>query len=88
MMYHLSIKNRQHTMKIILLSIFTVIQITMFVLCYFGVVSIFISFIPLIILFSLVALISLGILILNFLMDFNEDDDFLKFKEEDFNDED
>ena len=87
-MYHSSIKNRQHTMKIILLSIFTVIQITMFVLCYFGVVSIFISFIPLIILFSLVALISLGILILNFLMDFNEDDDFLKFKEEDFNDED
>ena len=88
MMYHSSIKNRQHTMKIILLSIFTVIQITMFVLCYFGVVSIFISFIPLIILFSLVALISHGILILNFLMDFNEDDDFLKFKEEDFNDED
>ena len=87
-MYHSSIKNRQHTMKITLLSIFTVIQITMFVLCYFGVVSIFISFIPLIILFSLAALISLGILILNFLMDFNEDDDFLKFKEEDFNDED
>ena len=75
-------------MKIILLSIFTVIQITMLVLCYFGFVSIFTSFIPLIILFSLVALISLGILILNFLMDFNEDDDFLKFKEEDFNDED
>ena len=75
-------------MKIILLSILTVIQITMFVLCYFGVVSIFTSFIPLIILFSLAALISLGILILNFLMDFNEDDDFLKFKEEDFNDED
>ena len=75
-------------MKIILLSIFTVIQITMLVLCYFGFVSIFTSFIPLIILFSLATLISLGILILNFLMDFNEDDDFLKFKEEDFNDED
>ena len=75
-------------MKIILLSIFTVIQITMFVLCYFEVVSIFTSFIPMIILFSLATLISLGILILNFLMDFNEDDDFLKFKEEDFNDED
>ena len=75
-------------MKITILSIFTVIQITVFVLCYFGVVSIFTSLIPLIILFSLVALISLGILILNFLMDFNEDDDFLKFKEEDFNDED
>ena len=75
-------------MKIILLSIFTVIQITMLVLCYFGFVSIFTSLIPLIILFSLVTLISLGILILNFLMDFNEDDDFLKFKEEDFNDED
>ena len=74
-------------MKIILLSIFTVIQITMFVLCYFGVVSIFTSFIPPIILFSLATLISLGLLILNFLMDFNEDDDFLKFKEEDFNDE-
>ena len=87
-MYHSSIKNRPHTMKIILLSIFTVIQITMLVLCYLGFVSIFTSFIPLIILFSLVALISLGILILNFLMDFNEDDDFLKFKEEDFNDED
>ena len=87
-MYHSSIKNRPHTMKITLLSIFTVIQITMFVLCYFGVVSIFTSFIPLIILFSLVTLISLGLLILNFLMDFNEDDDFLKFKEEDFNDED
>ena len=81
-------QNRPHTMKIILLSIFTVIQITMLVLCYFGFVSIFTSFIPLIILFSLVALISLGLLILNFLMDFNEDDDFLKFKEEDFNDED
>ena len=75
-------------MKIILLSIFTVIQITMLVLCYFGFVSIFTSFIPLIILFSLATLISLGLLILNFLMDFNEDDDFLKFKEEDFNDED
>ena len=74
-------------MKIILLSIFTVIQITMLVLCYFGFVSIFTSFIPLIILFSLATLISLGILILNFLMDFNEDDDFQKFKEEDFNDE-
>ena len=74
-------------MKITLLSIFTAVQITMLVLCYFGFVSIFTSFIPLIILFSLVALISLGILILNFLMDFNEDDDFLKFKEEDFNDE-
>ena len=75
-------------MKITLLSIFTAVQITMLVLCYFEVVSIFTSFIPLIILFSLVALISLGLLILNFLMDFNEDDDFLKFKEEDFNDED
>lgn len=74
-------------MKIILLSIFTVIQITMFVFCYFGVVSIFTSFIPMIILFSFATLISLGLLILNFLMDFNEDDDFLKFKEEDFNDE-
>ena len=74
-------------MKIILLSIFTVIQITMLVLCSFVVVSIFTSFIPMIILFSLETLISLGLLILNFLMDFNEDDDFLKFKEEDFNDE-
>ena len=75
-------------MKIILLSIFNVIQITMLVLCYFGVVSIFTSFIPLIIMCSFATLISLGLLILNFLMDFNEDDDFLKFKEEDFNDED
>ena len=75
-------------MKTTILSIFSVIQITMLVLCYFGVVSIFTSFIPLIILFSLATLISLGLLILNFLMDFNEDDDFLKFKEEDFNDED
>lgn len=75
-------------MKITLLSIFSTIQITMLVLCYFGVVSIFTSFIPMIILFSLETLISLGLLILNFLMDFNEDDDFLKFKEEDFNDED
>ena len=75
-------------MKIILISIFSSIQITMLVLCYFGVVSIFTSFIPMIILFSLATLISLGLLILNFLMDFNEDDDFLKFKEEDFNDED
>lgn len=75
-------------MKITLISIFSAIQITMFVLCYFGVVSIFTSFIPMIILFSLATLISLGLLILNFLMDFNEDDDFLKFKEEDFNDED
>ena len=74
-------------MKITLISIFSAIQITMFVLCYFGVVSIFTSFIPMIILFSLETLISLGLLILNFLMDFNEDDDFLKFKEEDFNDE-
>ena len=81
-------QNHPHTMKITLLSIFTAVQITMLVLCYFGVVSIFTSFIPLIILFSLATLISLGILILNFLMDFNEDDDFLKFKEEDFNDED
>ena len=74
-------------MKIILLSIFTVIQITMLVLCYFGVVSIFTSFIPMIIMFSLSALISLGLLLLNFLLDFDDDYDFLKFKEEDFNDE-
>lgn len=74
-------------MKIILLSIFTVIQITMLVLCYFGVVSIFASFIPLIILLSLASLISLGILILNYLLDFDEDDDFLKLNEKDFNDE-
>ena len=74
-------------MKITLISIFSAIQITMLVLCYFGVVSIFTSFIPLIILFSLASLISIGLFILNFLMDFNEDDDFLKFKEEDFNDE-
>ena len=80
-------QNRSYTMKITLISIFTAVQITMLVLCYFGVVSIFTSFIPLIILFSLATLISLGLLILNFLMDFNEDDDFLKFKEEDFNDE-
>ena len=74
-------------MKITLLSIFTVIQSTMLVLGSRGVVSIFASFIPLIILFSLAALISLGILILNYLLDFDEDDDFLKFNEKDFNDE-
>ena len=75
-------------MKIILLSIFTVIQITMLLLCYFGVISIFTSFIPMIIMLSLSALISLGLLLLNFLLDFDDDYDFLKFKEEDFNDED
>ena len=75
-------------MKTTILSIFTVIQITMLLLCYFGVISIFTSFIPMIIMLSLSALISLGLLLLNFLLDFDDDYDFLKFKEEDFNDED
>ena len=74
-------------MKTTILSIFTVIQITMLLLCYFGVISIFTSFIPMIIMLSLSALISLGLLLLNFLLDFDDDYDFLKFKEEDFNDE-
>lgn len=72
----------------ITLSLFAVIQIIMFILCSCGIVSIFAAFIPLLILCSLAALISLGLLFLNFLLDFDDDDDFLKFKEKDFNDED